>query len=244
MRAVADEPVHVRLTLLGRWRLLRSSRPIRLSRSAQRLVAFLALAGARDRNFVAGALWPESPEPRAHANLRNTLWRLRRRGVGIVTATPGEVGLRDASIDVDDLTSYATDLLNDPATPIDTRRGELLTGPGLLPGWYEDWVVQGQDRLDQLRVAALERLSARLLATRRPPLAAETARAAVRLDPLRESARYRLIHAQLAEENVAGAVREYRQFRDLLERELGIAPSGQITTLLEPYLPVGPGHLP
>jgi DNA-binding SARP family transcriptional activator len=243
MRAVTDEPVHVRLTLLGRWRLQRAGSPIRLSRSGQRLVAFLALAGACDRDFVAGTLWPESPEPRAHANLRNTLWRLRCRGDGIVTATAAEVGLRDTSTDVDDLTSYASDLLNDPAAPIDPRRFGLLAGPGLLPGWYEDWVQERRDGLDQLRVAALERLSARFLPTRLP-LAAETARAAVRLDPLRESARYRLIHAQLAEANVAGAVREYRQFRDLLDRELGIAPSGRITALLAPYLPVGPGHRP
>jgi DNA-binding SARP family transcriptional activator len=239
MRAATEEPGRARLTLLGRWRLLRAGTPVTLSRNGQRLVAFLALSGPRDRDFVAGTLWSDSSQLRAHANLRNALWRLRRAGGELVSATPDQLGLSGTSIDVDDLITYATDLLNDPAAPIDARRSGLLAGPGLLPGWYEDWVQEQRDRLDQLRVEALERLSARLLSARLLALAAETARAAIRLDPLRESARCRLIDAQLAESNLAGAVREYRQFHTLLTRELGVAPSRRITALVAPYLRPG-----
>lgn len=206
-------------------------------RNGQRLVAFLALSGMRDRDLVAGTLWPESPESRAHANLRTTLWRLRRVGADVIDATHDEVVLRGTTTDVHDLTTYVSGLLGGSRAPVLPGMLRLLTGPALLPGWYEDWVQAERDRLDQLRVRALEAVSDRLLAAGRVAPAAEAARAAVRLDPFRESARCSLIRVQLAEADVAGAVREYAYYRDLLARELDVPPSGRITALLRSYLP-------
>jgi DNA-binding SARP family transcriptional activator len=210
-------------------------------RNEQRLVAFLALSGACDRDLVAGTLWPDSPEPRAHANLRTALWRLRRAGADLVDATQTGVVLRRTWIDADELTACATGLLDSPRTPIHPEALRLLTGPALLPGWYEDWVQEKRDRLDRLRVRALEVASGRLLSAGLIAPAAEAARAAVRLDPFRESARCSLIRAQLAEADVVGAVREYGLFRDLIARELDVPPSAQFTALLGSHLRV-PGQ--
>ena len=103
----------------------------------------------------------------------------------------------------------------------------------LLPDWYEDWVVGERERLRQLRLHALELLALRLTARGSFGLAAEAGLAALRSDPLRESANRALIRVFLAEGNPAEAVRHYRSYSTLLERELGLAPSAQMRELLE-----------
>ncbi|MEA2141967.1 MAG: hypothetical protein QOI64_397, partial [Solirubrobacteraceae bacterium] len=40
--------------------------------------------GPAQRAFVAGSLWLDRPEDRAHANLRTALWRLRACGFPLV----------------------------------------------------------------------------------------------------------------------------------------------------------------
>ncbi len=210
--------------------------PVAVAPNGRRLLAFLALCGARDRAFVVGALWPDSSEPRAHASLRTTLWRLRRDGADVVAATPTQISLDGVSSDVDDFTRYASWLVNDPTAPIQDDKYGLLAGAELLPGWYDDWVESERRRLGQLRLHALEALSRRLLAASRPASALQAALAAVRIDPLRESARRTVIRAQIAEANIVEAVREFEQFRDLLAEEFDVNPSERIAELVAPYL--------
>jgi len=54
----------------GRWRP---------PRGACLVLAFLALEGATPRDRLAGLMWPDRPEPRARANLRQTLLRICRQ---------------------------------------------------------------------------------------------------------------------------------------------------------------------
>ena len=62
--------------------------------------------------------------------------------------------------------------------------------------------------------------------------AIEAGLAAVAGEPLRESARRALIRAYLAEGNQAAAVLQYRRFHSLLDRELGLAPSRSLGSLV------------
>jgi len=61
----------------------------------------------------------------------------------------------------------------------------------LLPDWYDDWVLLEAEDWRQLRLHALEALAGRLIALGRWGEAANAAGAAVRAEPLRESARAR-----------------------------------------------------
>ena len=56
---------------------------------------------------------------------------------------------------------------------------------------------------------------------------------AIRLEPLRETATRALIAVHLAEHNVVEAARRYRVFRDVLARELGVAPSPALRRMVE-----------
>jgi DNA-binding SARP family transcriptional activator len=51
------------------------------------------------------------------------------------------------------------------------------------------------------------------------------------VEPLRETAHRVVIRAHAAEGNLVEAHRQYRRFEDLLQRELGVAPSADIRAL-------------
>jgi DNA-binding SARP family transcriptional activator len=223
-----------RLSLLGAWRLTDPDRSVDIGVNGQRLYALLALRGCCDRSYLSGVLWPDCSEPHSHGNLRATLSRLHRRGLaGPLESANGVLALRpDVQVDVHDLVAAAGAVLDDG--PVEPARRILhrLTGDDLLVGWYDDWVLLERERLRQLRLHALERLSQRLLAAGRCPAAVEAALEAVTLEPLRESAHGALIRAYLAEGNRVEAVRQLCQLRQMLQRELGEEPSPGVTDLL------------
>jgi DNA-binding SARP family transcriptional activator len=103
----------------------------------------------------------------------------------------------------------------------------------LLPDWYDDWVLIEAEGWRQLRLHALEALAGRLIAVGRCGEAVGAAGAAVRADPLRESASAALIQAHLAHGNQAEAVREFTRYRTLLATELGLAPTPRLHGLLK-----------
>jgi DNA-binding SARP family transcriptional activator len=95
----------------------------------------------------------------------------------------------------------------------------------LLPHWYDDWVLMEGEQWRQLRLHALEALAGRLTAAGRWGEAIDAASAAVRAEPLRESAHTALIQLHLAEGNQSEAVREFTRYRALLRTELGLEPT-------------------
>ena len=204
-----------------------------LPRGVQRLVAHLCLAGRPARTAVAGRLWPDVPEEKAHASLRSALWRLRRAAPELVEATSDALGLAaGVRVDVRDLHTWA-DRVGDPRTSADrlTLPDVALLGD-LLLGWYDDWVLLERDRLQQLRLHGLETLAARLGVAGRHGEALQAAHLAIRSEPLRESAHRTAVRVHLAEGNVAEAIRAYGRFRDLLHDELGVPPTEQMTRLV------------
>ena len=148
-------------------------------------------------------------------------------------ASGGALGLADGvRVDVWDLKEWAQRTL-DPNTDVDGARAPRSALAGeLLPGWCEDWVLLERERLRQLRLHALEVLADKLARAGRHSEAVQAACAAVRAEPLRESAHRALVRVHLAEGNVAEAVRAYRSFRDMLAYELGVTPTEHMEGLM------------
>lgn len=221
------------LRLLGRFRLTRSCTEVLIPSGCQRLVALLALSGAVSRPVAAGTLWPDVPDERASGNLRTSLWRLNRQWPGLVQVDDHGLALSAAvQLDTADLTANAR-AVTDPArgvSPAATYTALVDCGD-LLPGWYEDWVILQRERLRLLRLHALEHLSGRLLAAGEYVWAIEAAMAAVRAEPLRESAHRAVIAVHLADGNAAEAHRHYASLVRLLRDELGVGPSSQLQSL-------------
>jgi DNA-binding SARP family transcriptional activator len=110
----------------------------------------------------------------------------------------------------------------------------------LLPDWYDDWVIIERERLRQLRIHALEVLCQRLTALERYPEAIDAGLAAVRAEPLRESAHLSLMRAHAAEGNWCEVLRAYDRLSQLLWNELGVEPSPRVSEFLRRQpLPVG-----
>jgi DNA-binding SARP family transcriptional activator len=224
----------VRLCLLNAFDLSRKGRAVPLPPSAQRLLAFLALrASPLLRPYVAGMLWPDASDTRAAANLRSSLWRLRRPRCRLVEATARDLRLApQVAVDVHEATAVAHRTLAVETPDAETEAARELLSHDLLPDWYDDWVVIEQERFRQLRLHALETLCERLTAAGRFGPAAEVGMTAVAGEPLRESAHRILIKLYLAEGNRCEALRQYGVCRRLLRDRLGLAPSGQTQSLV------------
>jgi DNA-binding SARP family transcriptional activator len=230
--------VTVGLALLGGFRLRRSDCPLPgVSRASQRLLAFLALYDqVVNRAAIAGALWPEASQRHAYANLRAALVRLERACRGVLQASRLELRLADeVAVDVSRARALARRLL-DPGTELrpSDRGPETLAilSADLLPGWYDDWVLSEAEDWRQLRMHALEALAGRLTDISRWGEAADAAGAAVRAEPLRESANATLIRVHLAEGNQSEAVRQFERYRALLDAELGLEPTPRLCRLV------------
>ena len=230
----APTAAETRLALLDGFQLVCDDRAIALPHGAQRFVAFLAL-NRRPllRPYVAGALWPETLDERAHANLRSTLWRLHRCNWELVEAQGNQLQLgADVSVDLHEAQVLARRVLG--GTPGETGLGLALAtlARDLLPDWYEDWVLIEREQFRQLRLRALDALCERLTDAGRTGEALEAGLAALAGEPLRESAHRALVRVHLAEGNVGEAIRQYRLCRRLLREQPGVSPSEQMEELV------------
>jgi DNA-binding SARP family transcriptional activator len=234
---VAPPVAALRLDVLGRFEASVDGGPVTLPMTAQRLLAFLALHGRGVlRSFVAGSLWLDSTDDRAAGSLRSSLWRVNREAPFVEThgeqlrLQPGVVVDLEAAVD------QAQRLLDPGNGDCPSPRDFLLYGD-LLPDWYDDWVAFERERVRHLRVHALEQLCERLLAAGRFGEAAEAGIAAVRAEPLRESAHRLLVRIHLAEGNLGEALTSFARFRTLLHDELGLQPSPQMLALVAGLTP-------
>ncbi len=226
------------LRLLDTFELTCGDRQLELPLPAQRLLAFLALhEQPMPRGYVAGTLWLDSNEAHAAGSLRSALWRVRRLGIRLVDARGRRLELASpVAVDVRAVVAWAQRVL-DPSTELRGADVAPIWRPGqLLPDWYEDWVETERERLRALRAHALEALCHRLTGAGRFGEAAEAGLAAVRDEPLRESAHRVLIAVHAAEGNRAAALQQYRAFSLLLREELGMSPSSSMERLMETAL--------
>ncbi|KRD42936.1 hypothetical protein ASE38_01175 [Cellulomonas sp. Root930] len=226
MTAVSEGPTlgsPVRLRLLGGFELTVDGRAWELPPAAARLVAFLGLhERPLVRSHVAGVLWGDRTEDRAGACLRSAIWRANAGG-HVILAGRSRIGLAPSSVDAREAADAAHAQLvgGAPVAP------EVLSGE-LLPGWYDDWVVVERERLRQLSLEAMEQMAQTLLEAGQWRRAIEAALAVVTIEPLRESAHRMLVEAHVGAGNRAQALRQFGRCRDLLARELGMAPGSAL----------------
>lgn len=219
------------LSLLGGFRLELDDEVVALQPSGQRLIALLATRGALSRGAAARRLWPDAEDGRAHARLRSTLWRLGDCSA-VRLAERSVLVLGDVAVDLRQRVDTATRLI-ERQVPAPGDAEALTSACGeLLPCWYDDWVLVERERFRQLRLRALEALAELECDRGRYPTAVDTALAAVRLEPLSESAHHTLIRAYLGEHNLVEALRHYRMVTALLGAELGITPNPELAALL------------
>lgn len=222
---------------MGAFQLSDGAIPVVLPGGSQRLIAFLALKGRpMTRAAAAGALWPDVSEEQAHASLRSAIWRLDKVTREAMQVEVLELDLASGvSLDLRESRALAHRLLIVDTLPSDadmTAAAIDALSSELLPDWYDDWVAIEAEGWRQLRLHALEALADRLAAVERFGDAVQAARAAISADPLRESAHAALIRVHLAEGNQSEAIDAYEAYREILFRELGLAPTARLQDLV------------
>jgi SARP family transcriptional regulator, regulator of embCAB operon len=235
----------VRIELLGGFRLFRGHRAVDIPRGSAQLLAFVALHRlAVDRAVVAGTFWPNASERRAYAALRSALARLEGANRAVLRISPLTLSLaKGVAVDFLEAQALAHRLL-EPAIPSaepDFSATAIATlSQDLLPNWYDDWAILEAEDWRQLRLHALEVITAGLTAAGRLGNAAAAAAAVIHADPLRESAHTAMIRVHLAEGNRSEAFRAFERFRRLLRTELDIEPSPKLRALvMAPWQPSG-----
>jgi DNA-binding SARP family transcriptional activator len=220
------------IRLFGGFELRSEGEAVDVGPTAQRVLAFLALHDRPlARSYVAEALWSDTTDAKAAANLRTALWRLHGCGDELVTVTNSHVALADTVwVDVRVVDAAAQrhrmDGVAPPTELIDVARGELL------PGCWDSWLVFERERLRAEVIHLLEALGRCALARGDAHVGVLAGLAAVGCDPLRESANALLIRACVAAGDRHGALRAYERYQTTLAEELGIRPEEDVERLV------------
>ena len=226
----------VRLSMLGSFDLRVRNQPVRgLSVGSQRLLVFLALNDRPvTRSAVAGTMWPEVSEARAGLSLRSALTRLDpATRDAILIASAGLALEGDVEVDLHNAQLLARRLIAGQPEPSDLSLEVIGTlSHELLPDWSDDWVVAEAEDWKQLRMSALESLALLLIEDNRLGEAASAARAAIRVDPLRESGYVALVKVHLAKGDQSEALRVFDRYAELLSAALGLEPTDNLRDLI------------
>jgi adenylate cyclase len=207
-----------------------------VSKKNRALLAYLALASAglvpRDR--LVALLWSDRDDEHARNSLRQALVALRRdlNGVG-----PSPLIVADDTVALDpshvrvDAVEFARLAAGGGVQALREAmalyRGDLLDGLAIRDPAFEEWIAPERERLRDLAIATLERLWLQETGEQRIAVAKRL----LGLDPLREAAHRALMQAYAEQGNAAVALRQYEACRDLLRRELDVAPATETEEL-------------
>jgi DNA-binding SARP family transcriptional activator len=227
------------LQLLGDFDFKYAGSPVALPLGARRLLTLLAVNGELRRGAAAELLWPDCPPTRATSNLRTTLCRTGRiQGPTLINRVGPRLQLAPSvTVDLHVSWSKAREVVAGLSDLPDDYEGFIsdLTQP-LLPDWSEEWLTLERERWDLMRQHALEVLAQEFGAARRYLAAIQTALSAIVVDPIREAAHRIIVEVHLAEGDSASALKRYRNYQTLLEREFDVAPSPRMADLLQKLL--------
>lgn len=225
------------LLLLHGFELRRDGTRVTVSKTAERLLAFLGIHDRPvHRSQVAGSLWLDATDSHSAGSLRSALWRVHNADDRVVEAVDSRLSLAPGvRVDLRDGMALARRLLPGRADR-DDRADAAWTAAldgDLLPDWYaDDWLVLPREQWRQQRLHALEELAGRLAERGEFAAALTAALAAVRGEPLRESGHRCLVRVHLVEGNVGEALASFERFRELLHHELRVRPSRHFVELV------------
>lgn len=181
------------------------------------------------RTELAFRLWPDSSEAQARTNLRKALHLLRQELDDVdlfVEITHGSVRWLDdapAQVDVD---AFLT-----ACDGGDDRGAVERYGGSLLPGVYDEWVLEERARLHGLACAALTRLVEGV--DDDPAAGLAFAQRLVELEPTSEWAHRHVIRGHVERGDRAAAIGAYHRCVEVLGTEVGVEPSAETRELYE-----------
>ncbi len=208
------------------------------SSRAMALVAYLVIhaESRQPRQRIAGLLWPESTDAQALTNLRRELHQLRQvlRGEASLAVTSANLCWRDTQTCRVDLRVFETERQAALAAAAADDNGDGVIAHAdraiaqyrgeLLPGVYDDWVLEARTHLERDCADLCDLLCSARTKNGDLAEAARAARRRIQLQPLEEAGYRALMQLQADMGDRAAAVTSYHRCASILERELGIIP--------------------
>ncbi len=244
----------LRLFLLGSPRIERDGVPITLDRhKSTALLAYLTMTRqSRSRDELATLLWPDFDQTSARASLRRVVAALKK-GIGPewLKADRDLIGVdpdADIRVDVEDVTYHIDECKTHGHSPVEIcqaclaplsaavalYRGDFMEGFSLRDSAnFEEWQLLQSESLRRTVSAALSQLVYGHSIQREFDLAIAHARRWLALDPLNEAAHRDLMRLYTWSGQHATALSQYRACKEILERELGLAPQEETAQLYE-----------
>lgn len=209
------------------------------------LIAYLVVhAGVpQTRQHLAAVFWPDSADEQALTNLRRELHRVKAM-LGddpALVVTARDLCWTDSPTCRADVRSFALVRAAARAAAAAGDQEQQLARAGaavacyrgeLLPGAFDDWVLDARAELEQQCVDLLDMIAGR--GSGEAAIAA--ARRRVGLRPLEEPGYRTLMELQAAAGDRAAAVSTYHRCASVLERELGVDPDPQTRATLDRLL--------
>jgi len=200
------------------------------------LLAYLMLAydTPPSRRQIAFHFWPDSTEKQALSNLRKLLHDLRES----VPRIDCYLQITHSSICLNRELPFYSDVREfeqaaHGTTVYELRRAEELYRGELLPGYGEEWLEATRERLAQTYLNVLDKLVVILERQREYTSALFFSQKLLVQDPLREETYRTLMRLYALNKDMASVVQSYRKICDVLQAELGIAPSEETKDLYE-----------
>ncbi|MBK9715129.1 MAG: hypothetical protein IPO81_28150 [Kouleothrix sp.] len=247
------------IELLGPPRISLAGRPLDVRvRKELALLAYLAVERGHQHSresYPAACLWPDAPDEAARNNLRVVLAGLRR-----LLGAPGDVFLHaerqhvqflpgsDHALDViafrrqlADAHAHAHATLEQCdaclarlAEAVALYRGDFLAGFSLPDSAaFEEWATIQREQLHQQQLDALDTLTIAHELHGDYVAQCRFARRQLVLEPWRETAYAQLMRGLWASGQRGAALEQYDACRRILEAELGLEPSPELTALYE-----------
>jgi DNA-binding SARP family transcriptional activator len=208
----------------------------RSSRTVE-LVAFLVVhAGSpQPRGHIAGLFWPDSTDAQALTNLRRELYHLRHAlgGDPSLVVTSAELCWRDTgtcrvdvrTFEIEHQAALTAAATGDSDRALDHATAAISLYRGaLLPGGYQDWVLDARSGLERQCVALCDLISRTRAGKGDLTGAVAAGRRRIGLRPLEEVGYRSLMELQADLGDRAAAVSTYHHCASVLERDLGVEP--------------------
>ena len=234
----------VEVTTLGDVEIRLDGRPVmelewESEKSKEMFLLLLMTGQSMRRDQLIAALWPDTGGKKARSVFHSTLHRLRRALYSeCAVESAGTYSLNTAgtfscdALELQRVLRSLEDLAED-----DPRFAELLhsacniyNGP-FAPALDAEWADSIRNGLEREFLEAASKLSEILLRRGNHSGAAEVCTKLLTHDPYNEAACFRLMTAEAASGSYDSAVYTYRQYAEMLARDIGDRPGRAITDL-------------
>ncbi|MEJ5247519.1 MAG: bacterial transcriptional activator domain-containing protein [Caldilinea sp.] len=241
------------VSLFGRLCCTVNARPVGglEARKVQELFIYLLLHRTRPctRESLATVLWGERDEVHAKKYLRQALWQLQSALESachphrpLLLVDNEWIGIHPEAplwLDVEAFESaYATlraqgNRVSSPQVAETLCQAAALYQGDLLEGWYQDWCVFERERFLQMYLAILDALIDYAEQTQSYADGVHFCELVLRKDAARERTHRRLMRLHYQAGNRSAALRQFELCKEILQRELNVAPSKSTLALYE-----------